>query len=541
VDKQTYDTLTASNSLPWIALNKFVTENRKPIEFFDHRFLIEYLADDHRHKTSKKSSQIGETVAELLDDFHLAIHRKLNVIHTLHTNDVLKGFVQPKVDPIIANNPEIARHLTINSQGLKQFADNFVYFRGANAESQAISISADVLKIDEKDRSNLHVVEMFQSRLDFSQYRWIREFSNPSAIGYGVDETYSRSDQRHWFVKCHHCNHFMYLGFEQGDDLNHYVDLQREIFACGKCHLELSDADRKNGEWVAKWPSRDKIHGYWFSQMMAPWFTAAQIADKYRTSSTEYFYNFVLGLAYTPADLLIDRDTILKALRQGEPRRRNVVMGSDIGKPHWYWLATPEGLFKWGRAESWDELEYMFNFYECDAWVMDSMPEFTKVQEMLKKYPGRAFACQFNKDRAAIGAIRWQEGDKRGYVYADRTKVIDRTVTDLAAGNLPIFGNASEVEEFIRHAANMYRTTETDTKGMIKIDWQTHENKPDHLVFALVYTRIALEKVFSSLGSGVVETTAPSGGPPIAPTVVNGKIAHNIDVEESIARAQQRQ
>jgi hypothetical protein len=343
------------------------------------------------------------------------------------------------------------------------------------------------------------------------------------------------------FVKCHHCNHYMYIDFEPSDDNNHYINQEIDIFACGKCGLELSDEDRKNGEWVAKWKTRDKIHGYWFSQMMAPWFTAAEIADKFRTSSTEYFYNFVLGKAYTPADLLIDRDTILKALRTGKPKLSNVVMGSDIGKPHWYWLATPEGMFKWGRAESWDDLEYLFNFYKCDAWVMDAMPEFTKVQEMLRKYPGRAFACQFNKDRAEVGAVRWMSGEKRGYVYADRTKVIDRTVSDLANGNLPIYGNASDVEEFIKHASNMYRTIETDTKGLIKIDWQTHENKPDHLVFGMVYTRIALERAFSAINSNVVETsTASSQAAPLAPTVVDGKIIHSLDIDRSIELAQTR-
>lgn len=541
MDRQQLATLMASSNLAWITLNKFVTENRYSFEFVDHRFLIDYLADQHRHKTSKKSSQIGETVGELFDDFHLAIHRKLNVIHTLHNSDVLKGFVVPKVNPIIKHNPEIVRHLTVDNQGLKQFGDNFVYFRGASSESQAISISADVLKIDEKDRSDLAVVEMFQSRLDFSKYKWIREFSNPSAIGYGVDETYSRSDQRHWFVKCSHCGYFSYIDFERDEDMqSHYVDQLQGIYACGKCNKELYDNDRRNGEWIAKWPGRDEIHGYWFSQMMAPWFKAPEIISKYNTTSVEYFHNFVLGKAYTPADLLIDRETIINSLRPGKPVYRNVVMGSDIGKPHWYWLATPEGVFKGGRAKDWDELEYLFQFYKCDAWVMDSMPEFTKVQEMLRKYPGRAFACQFNKDRAAVGAIRWQEGDKRGFVYADRTKVIDRTVTDLTSGSLPIYLKPSEVEEFIQHASNMYRTIETDTKGLIKIDWQTKEGRPDHLLFALVYTRIAMEKSFSAVGSGVVQTAAPNSKVPEAPTVVGGRIVQKFDIAKSLERAQTR-
>lgn len=528
----TQSDLEAANTVAWIIGQNMVTENGRPFEFFDHRFLLKYLADDHRHKVSKKSSQIGETVGELFDDFHLAIHRKMNVIHTLHTNDVLKGFVQPKVDPIILQNPAIAKFGT-GSQGLKSFGNNFVYFRGANAESQAISISADVLKIDEKDRSDPHVVEMFQSRLDFSNYKWIREFSNPSAVGFGVDENYSRSDQRHWFVKCTHCNYNMYIDFEQEkNDMSHYVDQEREIFACGKCHRELSDIDRTNGDWVAKWPSRDKIHGYWFSQMMAPWFTAGEIVDKFKTTSTEYFYNFVLGKAYTPSDLLIDREAITKALKAGAPRQRGLVMGSDIGKPHWYWIGSAEGLLKWGRAETWEDLEYLFNFYQCEAWVMDSMPEFTQVQKMLRKYPGKAYAAQFNKDRAAVGIVRWQTGDKRGFVYVDRTKIIDRLVTEINSGDIKIFGNESDVAEFIAHASNMYRSVEVDDKGTMKIDWLTKEGKPDHLVFGLVYWRVALEKAFSGVSGGVIEQ--PVAAQQTAPTVKEGKVTMDFNVQESL-------
>lgn len=528
------------NVVPWIIGSHLVTENRKPFEFYDHRFLLDYLGDMHRHKVSKKASQIGETVGELFDDFHLAIYQKMNVIHTLHTSDVIKGFVRPKVNPLIQHNQVIKDNMTIDSEGLKQFKDNFVYFRGANSESQAISISADVLKIDEKDRSDQSVVEMFESRLDYSNYKWIREFSNPSAIGFGVDETYSLSDQRHWFCKCHHCGHNMYVDFEQSSELNHYVNVELEFFACGSCHREISDADRCNGEWVAKWPSRDKIHGYWFSQLMAPWFDAKEIIDKYQTKSVEYFYNFVLGKAYTAADLLINREAILRANHPHEPILRNVVMGSDIGKPHWYWLATPAGMFRCGQAKDWDELEYLFNFYQCEAWVMDSMPEFTKVQEMLRKYAGKAFACQFNKDRAALGAIRWQEGDKRGFVYADRTKVIDKVVNEITNQDISFLQRPSELELFIDHASNMYRTIETDTKGLIKIDWQTKEGRPDHLLFALVYCRIALEKVFSGINAGVVEIDALRNNK-LAPTVVNGRIPSQIDVTESIERAHNNQ
>jgi hypothetical protein len=407
----------------------------------------------------------------------------------------------------------------------------------AASEREAISVSADTLVIDEFDRMpDMNVVTMFDSRLQAAIEPRRRRFSNGSAIGYGVDALYKDSNEYCWFVACHHCGHKYYIDYEQGVENNHYVDKHNGVFACGKCHKEISDEDRRMGFWVDKWSGKER-HGYWISQMMAPWVTAKRIMQQEREMDVATFHGFVLGKAYTPSDLLIDRDTILRAVRHGDIHKKGVVMGSDIGKPHWYWLATPQGIFKGGRAESWDELEYMFNFYQCDAWVMDSMPEFTKVQEMLKKYPGRAYACQFNKDRAAIGALRWQAGDKRGFVYADRTKVIDRTVTDLAAGSLPFYMPSSELDDLIRHASNMYRTVETDPKGQVKIDWQTIEGRPDHLVFALTYTRIALERVFSAVNSNVVEIAGPMQQ--TVPTVDwDGKYTQKFDVDESIRIAQ---
>jgi hypothetical protein len=533
--------------VPWIMGNDFKTENGRALEFIRHRFLIDYLADDHPYKTTIKSSQVGLTVSEFLDDFHLVGKRHMNVIHTFHTSDILASVVEPKLNPLINNNPEIkAMVRNTDSHGLKRFNDNFLYLRGANSESQAISVTADVLKIDEKDRSNLSVVEMFHSRLDFSDYKWIREFSNPSMSGVGVDATWQKSNQYHWFVKCRACNHMMYLDFEPSEDRNHYVDRERRIYACGNCRRELTTADRIRGEWVPKWGKRDRIHGYWFSQLMAPWFTAGDICDKFEDSSADYFANFVLGKAYTQSDQKFDRETIMKAWQPGVPMLRNVVMGSDIGKPHWYWLGTPAGVFAMGKADSWDDLERLFLQYNCDAWVMDAQPEFTQVQKMLRKYPGRAFAAYFVRDTKNIGIIRWQEGDKRGTVHADRTKIIDRLVSEIGNANIRFMQpRADDLNQLIDHASNMYRVVETDSNsGVVKIEWRTvgadegGSKKADHLVFAGVYWRIALEKAFSS-GGGVV-TTTPNHGKTLAPTVKDGKIQVSFDVEQSYKQAANR-
>jgi len=481
----------AASNVAWIIGNKFVTENQKPIEFTSHRFLIGYLADNHRHKASKKSSQIGETVAELLDDFHLAIHKRLNVIHTLHTNDVLKGFVVPKVNPIIQHNPDIMSHMTKDSEGLKQFRDNFVYFRGAQAESQAISISADVLKIDEKDRSKPSVVEMFESRLDFSEYKWIREFSNPSSVGFGVDDTYNRSNQYHWFIQCHRCNHYMYIDFLASEDNNHYVNQELAIFACGKCHKELSTADRCNGEWIAKWPSRDEIHGYWFSQMMAPWFTAAEIIDKFEHKSVEYFHNFVLGKAYTPADMIVDRAAILRACAPSNIVKQRVAMGIDQDAGgQYYILMTQQGVFDHGYVDSWDKIEHLKLMYNAVV-VCDPNPYSAIPKQMANKYSDW-YNCYF-KILDGLSAVQWKE--KEQVVYADRTRTMDIIANEIVTGKQLFRERPHQLEDIITHWKNLYRTTKEEDDGRVRSIWMKKEGKQSDYPFANLYARVALSQL----------------------------------------------
>ena len=531
--------LTDNSLVLWILDGQFVTESGRPIEFTTHKWLIDYMHDDHPDKVVPKCAQVGLTVAETLDEIHKAGKKGINSIHTLQNSDVIRGFVQPKVNPIIYNNPGIKQMVKSDSENIKQFGNGFVFYRGAQAESQAINISADILKIDEMDRSNQRVVEMFQSRLEFSKYKWVRRFSNPSAIGYGVDTYWQTSNQFHWMIRCHHCNHTMYIDFEQSGDLNHFVDRERKIYACGKCLEEISDEDRIRGFWFAKYGSRTNRHGYWFSQMMASWISAAEIVKKFEENSIDYFYNFVLGKAYTPADLRIDRDTVLNNCKPVEPVLRNVAMGTDVGKPHWYWLATPQGYVKFGKTTDWDELEYIFNFYQCESWVIDAMPEFTKVQEMIRKYPGKVWGCYFARDTKNVGAVRWGEGDKKGIVNVDRTKALDRYVNEITSHAMPFYIKRTEMDEYIAHAGSMFRAVESDDKGTIRVDWKTQDGRPDHLVFAGLYARIALERVFSG-GGQVVETEPPKTNTPVAPTVRNNSIEVSFDIDKSLELAQRR-
>ncbi len=526
--------LEASSVLAWILLNGMVNEYNRPLEFDNHRFMIDYLADNHPVIVTKKAAQIGMTVCESLKSFHLAGYGGMNVIHTLQTSEVIQGFVAPKINPIIEYNKAIKDLSTgVSSEGLKKFGNNFIFYRGANAESQAINITADVLLIDEYDRSNQKVVEIYASRLDASPYKWRRYFSNPSAIGFGVDGLYNQSDQRHWMVKCGHCGHKSYMEFETNDEKAHYIDVDLAIYACGSCGLEIHNSDRINGEWVAKYPGRD-WHGYWFSQLMAPWISAKEILEKQQNTATEYFYNFVLGKAYTPTDLIVNRDTILKATKTMLIPKTRVAIGVDNGATKHWVAATPQGVFDYGKTGDWKDIERIFLMYPNAVMVIDALPDFTIPKRLVEKYKGRVFINYYKQDTKNLGTVRWGENKDFGVVYSDRTKVMDLVANEITEQKIMFRMSPMEINDYISHWESTFRTVQVDDKtGAEKGEW-VHQGA-DHWVHATVYMRIALSRILGgTIGVDFIEPNAQEK-PKVGYADARGRL--HTDIGEKIEEA----
>lgn len=488
--------LSSISPVAWIMANEMVNENQQPIEFTSHRFLIEPFEDMHHNIVVRKSAQIGFSVLSILKSVWLAEYKGMNTIYVLPTQDIVKSFVQPKVDPLLTSNEAIKKIVSKDSVTLKQIGNRFIHYKGSGSQREAISTSADILAIDEYDRClDMSVLNTYDSRLQASQYGWRWRFSNPSAVGFGVDGMFTASDQRHWFVK-HKCGHNWFMDFDK-DGESHYVDQERKIYACGKCDGEITNEERQNGEWVAAFPGRSS-HGYWFSQMMAPWVSAERILEQKEDSSIEFFYNFVLGKAYTPADMIIDRSVILRACSPGMIAKQNVCMGVDNGiVKHWV-MGTPDGIFAYGQTESWDEIEHLRNSYDAFT-VIDANPYPATPKKLVDKYPGKVFINYFVKDTKNLGIVRWGAATNRGVVYSDRTKIIDLVAQEISDQSIMFRQTPYELEDYIAHWSVMYRTTRETNNGPVG-EWVTKENKADHWAFATLYFRTALAKVIGSGG-----------------------------------------
>lgn len=500
--------LAASSPVPWVDLNHMVTENQHPIEFTDHRFLIDLYADMHPDIVVIKSAQVGESVERILKSFWAAKYLKANIIYVLPTNNVVKDFVSPKVDPLIESNPVIRNMVSKNSESLKQVGDRFIYFKGAFSEREAIAISGDILILDELDRMpDMRVINTYDSRLQASKlgYRW--RLSNPSHVGFGVDALYQDSDQRHWFVK-HACGYEWFMDWEP-DDKCHYVDKERQIYACGKCGGEITDHERQMGRWIARHPSIYR-HGYWISQLIAPWVPASRIIDQFNESNLQFFNNFVLGKAYTPSDLIVNRATILRACAPSIIAKKHVAMGVDQEAGGQFWVAmTPQGVFAHGKTKSWEEIEHLKLMWDA-TMVIDQMPYPTYPNRLSKQYRD-VYTCRF-KDLATDN-LKW-DGDM---VWADRTKLLDIIANEITDARLLFRETPYQLEDLIEDFQNLYRTTEEKDDGKIKTVWAKKANAKSDYPFALAYARIALTRILG--GRSEFIEAADSSDTPITDSI----------------------
>lgn len=513
MDDQTRADLEASTPLAWLLLNGAVNENQTVMEFDDHRFMVDIYADEHEDIVCKKSAQVGYTVLAILKCLWMLKYRGLNVIYVLPTQNLVKDFVIPKVNPLIYSNPFIKSEMESDRENLKSINKRFLYFNGAASEREAISKTADVLVLDEFDRMpDMSIVNTYDSRLQASKSprRW--RFSNPSQVGFGVDELYTHSDQRMWFVSCHQCGYKSYMDFNKDEywvsdkaRYSHYVDQDKKIYACGSCDKELSDNDRRMGDWISRFPDR-KRHGYWINQMMAPWVTAERIMEQYEESSIDFFYNFVLGKAYTPSDMVVDREAIIRATAPSTIVKRNVSIGVDQDAGGQYYVAmTPDGVFDHGYVDSWEKIEHLKLMYNAVV-VSDPNPYPTMPKIMAEKYSDW-YMCYF-KEMKGLDTIEF----KGSVVYADRTRVIDIVANEIISGKLLFRQRVHEMEAtMIKHWSNLYRTTEEKTDGRTKSTWIKKEDRQSDYPFALTYARIGLTKLMGG-GSDIIEPMYDEGG-----------------------------
>lgn len=491
LEKAINNEIWGQSCLFWVFQNQIRAEKGRIIEFSNHHFLKDIYDDMTPIQVARKSTQIGFTTMEILKSFHLMKFKDFNLIYTLPTFSDVFQLVPSKVNAIISNNP-VLQDWTKDKDSIlqKKIGKSFIYYRGTFAKGTekkkmesavGIMFSSDLNIHDECDRSDQSILEQYESRLEASKYQGRWYFSNPTTPNTLSQRLFEQSDQKHWFVKCGN-GHWQYLDY--------WKNIKDGKFVCEKCGKEITDQNRRDGQWVKKYSNRE-ISGYWIPHLIVPWISAKKIEEEEKTKTKQYFYNFILGLPYIGSDIVVNRDIILKCidLTKSNSQQHNV-LGVDIGIKKYYVLINNEGIFKIGVTKRWEDIEDLIKIYDIEMCVIDAMPDITEPRKIRDKYPGKVWLNFFKKETKKADFISWDY--KTHTVFADRTKIIQQTIDKFVNRATRIQVSIEDLSEFIKHWESLYKITEKDQMGIERDVWES--GGEDHFAFATVYAMIGMEK-----------------------------------------------
>lgn len=469
--------------LGFIEEHGIVNERGEKLDFYNRPFLIDPLCDWSRFQCYKKAAQaIGMSFTMTLKTYYAAEEMGWGFIHSFPTDADAGGFVKTKVNKVLKANKAFAG-IDSDSVELKIFNDRPIHYQGTGSASGAVSKTVDVIIEDEKDRSDQQFLADLQSRTINSQFKGRWSLSNPSVDGAGVDADWAQSDKKEWFVTCSN-GHAQPMVWPQS------IDIPNKQFICSDCKVALSDDDRRHGEWIPTGDVRAKFSGYHMTLMFVPLISAEYLIEQWdEGKNPEYFNNFILGEPYSPGDTKIERSTILDNWTPKNIVTGQYFLGVDVGTIKHYVLGSEKGIMKVGTFTEWHKLDEILLRYAPHT-VMDAMPENTMAHHY-KDTHENFFICHLGGEKTDSAVVKWGEDDKKGMIFAEHSRVIDRVVNDLLEGKiLYSLPSDKDFRDYVKHCGDLRRVKEKDKRGIEKYVWDSLTGE-DHYFYATLFYWIA--------------------------------------------------
>ena len=489
------------SALAWTTLHGLKTEKGEPLDFGQHAYLKEPYELNHPRVVIRKAAQVGVTTLCCLKALWFADTRAASVIFTMPTVSDVSSFSQSRLDAMIQRVPYLAERMRgVNNVTMKQLgheadgefvASSIIHLGGTFVErGKAISVPADFVIHDELDRSRPDTLEIYEDRLDHSDYKWRWMVSTPTAPGFGIDALWQQSDQREWRVLCPACGKHTLVDYHEGrrgegPDM-HYV--------CLRCGARLDD--RTKGQWVAAYPGRELV-GYHISQTSVPWMSAHDLWRKEQSVERQStFRNFNLGEPYAEGVGLLTRELFLQRCfrepYERAPAGEGCLMGVDQGD--WIYVEVrireEDGSFRVihiEKTKDWDRLSQLMHQFDVDCCVIDAQPETRLARQLRDEFPERVLLCYYTAQELPVEFSH----KERGAVRADRTQTLDDAANDVVEGRLRLFRWDEDVAEYVAHHCNTVRVERENDHGEVTYSWE--KTGPDHYRHADNYARIAAQ------------------------------------------------
>lgn len=482
------------------------------LDFHRYAWAPALIDDKHPHIIIRKGAQTSFTISLVLKTIDRMSHEKLRgALYLFPTKTDAGEFVSTRFDRILNENPSLKRRVgDSDSVSRKIIGGAPIYFRGTTKETQLVSVPADVLVLDERDRMLDDMVELAKQRLSGSKNPQRTDLSTPTLPNYGVDLDYEESDAHVWQIKCQACTDWTCLELAWPDAFGH--DDDRGYFRrCRSCGAEINPSD---GEWVSRHPGRAK-RGYYISQLCSrdPNTIMAEFAEATRRGKLKEFHNSGLGLAYADIDEALTEGVVLAACNHDRPRELGsdgpCYLGADVGPKRIHWVVGErptrgrQQVVAFGVAHTEDDFISVLDRYHVKAAVVDQMAETRAVRRIIERRPGAAWGCVYSEQQK--NSYHWNERER--IVTVNRTESLDESHARVTSGETQLpraddkfRGKPTDLNpdngEFLRSMCNIGRVTATDDETGARVSrWVLRGVKIDHYRHAFNYAEIASERV----------------------------------------------
>lgn len=500
--------------------------------FINHEFQEKIVTDDSQVVNVQKCSQIG--LSEIMARYTVALTNMIPDFSTITTfpfSGDAKDFARTRIDPFIESSPRLREAVNpkLNNGEIKQFGSSFMYFRGTNGKTQAISIPADMIVSDEIDRSDPHVLTQYTSRLTHSNWKLRRNFSTPTIPGFGIAKEMDESMQFVNICKCNHCaRHFLPDYFEHVKipefDGNLRSITKSNIgriryteakLLCPHCGKEPS-LQPEHREWILKNPDATfSAHGYMVSPFDAPNLISVVNLIKASTMYARFteFVNQNLGLPEEDA---------AESLTISDLNAAQLPIGTDMRSSNLHCMGIDQGVINHitiGRID-WTTGEFLVCYRErvplsqlekrkkelAAQWkvvitVMDSQPNVYLVQQF-QKWDKNLYGAVYGTQKRQIEPFKIQMFDGNEMdgklpihtVQVNRDKAFDLLLGVIKRGEMkwtPISQDDDEL--FEKHLLDMRRVNLLDDMGELTWTWVKSKEGQDHYHHSLLYCWMACQ------------------------------------------------
>lgn len=518
---------------------EFITQNTflrgEKFSFKDHEYQEFILRDQSKEKVIIKSAQMG--ISEMSARMALAMGNLIqgfSTIYTLPSAKAAQNFMKTRIDPVIASSTYLKEAVSksVDNTEMKQFGDSYLYLKGAQVDSQAISVPADMLIGDEVDNSNQEVLTLFESRLIHSKYQYNVKLSTPSVPGYGIDLAYKQSRRHVHLCKCHHCNHWFEPDYFKhikipgwkGDIAKDIVKStfanpnfrwQEAFVSCPKC-AKPADLSEQYRNWVCENTLDTFVAaGFKVSPFSCPHIILPShlVRDSVKYERLQDFYNQRLGMALEDKEASLAEAELLACLITDEISLGfPMVMGLDMGNQCACTIAAvlPDGHLVIVHTEMiplfevFERRKHLAKLYRVRACVVDHGP-YTETVFRMQENDSRVWAAQYQrtKGNAEIYRVKEQEEDKSEgkqelkVVKINRDKAFDTLMGKVRAGKVLKKATQGVVKEqlslddamWVRHLQDQKRVREFDGEELVFV-WRKTSGE-DHYHHSLLYADAA--------------------------------------------------